>query len=126
MPRVLLVEDDETMISLLETLLTMEGYQVEPIFPGIDIFQSIKSSKPDAVLLDVYLGKQNGIELLVDIRKDKELDEIRIIMTSGIDHSDECIRRGADEFLLKPFTPEELLNSLRSNSRKHSTKSIGP
>ena len=126
MPRVLLVEDDETMISLLETLLTMEGYQVEPIFPGIDIFQSIKSSKPDAVLLDVYLGKQNGIELLVDIRKDKELDEIRIIMTSGIDHSDECIRRGADEFLLKPFTPEELLNSLRSNSRKHTTKSIRP
>ena len=116
MPRVLLVEDDDLMVSLLQTLLTMEGHQVDLVGAGADIFQSIKNSKPDVILLDVYLGKQNGIELLNEIRKEKALDNIRIIMTSGIDHSDECLRRGADEFLLKPFTPGELLVSIRSNS----------
>ncbi len=120
MPRVLLVEDDATMLSLLETLLTMEGYQVDLISAGADIVQSITRVIPDVILLDVYLGEQNGIELLNNLRKEKALDSIRIIMTSGIDHSDECIRRGADGFLLKPFTPEELLQLIRSNSHPKS------
>ncbi|HEY4491308.1 MAG TPA: response regulator, partial [Acidobacteriota bacterium] len=69
------------MLSLLETLLTMEGFQVDPISADADIFQSIRSSKPDVILMDVYLGEQNGIEYLDSMRKEKDLDSIRIIMT---------------------------------------------
>jgi CheY-like chemotaxis protein len=63
--------------------------------------------------MDVHLGEQSGMEILEAIRKNKDLSDVRIVMTSGLNMKDECLRRGANAFLMKPFMPDDLLNLLR-------------
>jgi DNA-binding response OmpR family regulator len=113
MPKVMLVEDDLTMLALLKTLLEIEGYQVVEFDPNSDIVVSIRESTPDVVLMDVYLHRMNGIQLLHEIRQHEAIQHTRVIMSSGRDVRDECISAGADDFILKPFMPDDLLSKLK-------------
>jgi len=115
MKKVLLADDDFTMVSLLKTLLNMEGYHVTTLLdkPG-EIMDNIREAKPDILLLDVYLGDRNGMDLVHQIRREPDLRNIRIIMVSGIDKTEECLAAGADRFLLKPYMPNELFDILRA------------
>jgi DNA-binding response OmpR family regulator len=115
MLKILLADDDYSMVGLLTTLLDMEGYQVETLLdkPG-DIMGNIRSAKPDILLIDIYLGDRNGLDIVRQLRKMPDLDGIRIIMASGIDKREECLAAGADVFLLKPYMPNELFDKLRA------------
>jgi len=115
MSKVLLADDDYTMVTLLKTLLGMEGYQVATLLdkPG-DILENIRLEKPDIMLIDIFLGSCNGLDIVRQIRELPELNGIRIIMASGIDKTEECLAAGADAFLLKPYMPNELFEKLRS------------
>ena len=113
MAKVLLAEDDETMVSLLKTLLTMEGFEVLGLDVNADVPDAVQREKPYALFMDVHLGKQSGMEILESIRKNQEIANVRVIMTSGSDVRDECVRRGASAFLLKPFMPDDLLRLLK-------------
>jgi CheY-like chemotaxis protein len=115
MPKVLLAEDDYTMISLLKTLLGMEGYQVSTLLEKTgDVIKNVRREMPDVILLDVHLGSQNGVELLRKIRQAADLKSIKVIMTSGMDMQDQCLAAGADDFLLKPYMPDDLTRKLRT------------
>ncbi len=114
MPKVLLAEDDATMLSLLQALLSMEGYQVETLLDKKgDLIENIRKEKPDVLLMDVHLGDLNGVEIARKIRQHPDLGRIKVVMTSGIDKTAECLAAGANDFLLKPFMPEELIEKLR-------------
>jgi DNA-binding response OmpR family regulator len=113
--KVLLAEDDVTMVSLLKTLLKMEGFQVIVLAADADVPAAVRREHPDVVLLDVHLSHQSGLEILELIRKGKETKNVPVVMTSGEDVKDECIRRGANAFLLKPYMPDDLIGMLRSN-----------
>ena len=115
MKKVLLADDDFTMVSLLKTLLNLEGYEVVTLLdkPG-EILDNIRAARPDILLLDLYLGDRNGMEIVRQIRKDPGLNSIRIVMVSGLDKTEECLAAGADEFLLKPYMPNELFEILRA------------
>jgi CheY-like chemotaxis protein len=115
MLKVLLADDDYTMVALLKTLLGMEGYQVVTLLDQTgDILENIRTAKPDILLIDIFLGDRNGLDIVRQIRQMPDLDRIRIIMASGIDKTEECLEAGADEFLLKPYMPNELFEKLRS------------
>jgi DNA-binding response OmpR family regulator len=114
--KVILVEDDSTMQSVLRTLLEIEGYQVyiAPDRKGREeLLSFIKAELPDVILLDVHLRETNGIDLLKNLRQDEKYSNLRVIMTSGMDFKDQCIEAGANDFLLKPYMPDELLMKLR-------------
>jgi DNA-binding response OmpR family regulator len=113
MGKILLVEDDATMVSLLKTLLKMEGYHVAALDADADIVPAVLKSKPDVVLMDVHLTRQNGMDELVKLRAAPGGESIRVIMTSGLDFKDQCLQRGADAFIQKPFMPDDLLAVLR-------------
>jgi CheY-like chemotaxis protein len=113
MPKLLLAEDDPTMVSLLSTLLKMEGFEVVALDANADVPAAVKSEKPDFMLMDVNIGKQNGLELLKVIRKDSGNANVRIVMASGYNLKDECLKSGANHFLLKPFMPDDLLKLLK-------------
>ncbi len=81
--------------------------------PG-DILDNIREARPDILLLDVYLGDRNGVDLVHEIRQEADLHNIRIIMVSGLDKTEECLAAGADKFLLKPYMPNELFELLRT------------
>lgn len=116
MAKVLLAEDDETMVGLLTTLLRMDGFQVEALDADEDIVAAVGRVSPEVLLLDVYLAGQNGLDVLDAIRATDGGHRVRVIMTSGLNLRDESMRRGADGFLLKPFMPDELMGMLRKNT----------
>jgi len=113
MAKVLLAEDDETMVSLLKTLLAMEGYEVLGLDVNADVPAAIRREKPDALFMDVHLGEQSGMEILEEIRSNGDLANVRVVMTSGLDVKEQCMRGGANAFLLKPFMPDDLIRALK-------------
>jgi CheY-like chemotaxis protein len=115
MPKVLLADDDFTMLALLKTLLGMEGYQVATLLDKTgDILDNIRKEQPDVLLMDIFLGDRNGLDVVRQIRQTADLKGLRIVMVSGIDKRKDCLSAGANAFLLKPYMPEELFGILRS------------
>jgi CheY-like chemotaxis protein len=118
-PKVMLVEDDESMLSILKTLLDFEGFYVVAVekdqkIEGInDIITMVREESPSLLLLDIYFRQINGLDVLRHLRKDLSLSDLRILVSSGMDYSRECEREGADGFLLKPYMPDELLKYIR-------------
>lgn len=115
MSKIILVEDDPTMLSLLQTLLEMEGYQVIKIKNEIqqDILSVMQQERPELALIDVHLRQLNGFDLLQGIRKDEYLKDTRILMSSGMDLRNECLQKGADGFILKPYMPDDLIHAIQ-------------
>ena len=113
MAKILLAEDDVTMVSLLKTLLKMEGYEVLALDANTDIAAAVEREKPQALFMDVHLGEQSGMKVLESIRRNRDTANVRVIMTSGLNVKEECMRYGADVFLLKPFMPDDLISALK-------------
>jgi DNA-binding response OmpR family regulator len=117
--KVMILEDEQAMAKLLTTLLKIEGFEVLIPENLTDVTaKSIISSEADAVFMDVNLMKHSSIPILKEIRKKNKGRKLQIIMTSGFDLRKECIEAGANEFLLKPYMPDELIKILRSQENK--------
>jgi DNA-binding response OmpR family regulator len=119
MHKVLLVEDDPTMLSLLETLLEIEGFQVVPIHQVASALELLESEQPDLVLMDVHLKDGDGFELLRRIREKPGFEKTLVLMSSGMDFAAACKEAGADGFILKPYMPDELISRVRLMLAKH-------
>lgn len=117
MSRVVLAEDDETMVQLLSTLLRMDGFEVQAVGREEDVASAVSRLQPDALILDMLLFNQNGLDVLDRIRSNDGGSELCVIMISGLNVREECMRHGADDFLMKPFMPEDLSNVLRRHLR---------
>lgn len=115
--RIILFDDDPTMRSLLETLLAFEGFDAVSYIETTpeEFIQFLINEHPSAILLDVHLTYSSGLDLLVKIKEYKELDDIFVLMTSGMDLKTECLNKGADAFLLKPYMPDELISWLHQH-----------
>lgn len=113
--KVLIIDDDRTMVSLLKTLLEMDGFEVVEIHDWGAILDTVRTEMPDLVIMDYFLPQQEGLDLVITMRGDPQLADIRIIMTSGMDMSEQCRDAGVDDFLLKPYTPEQLSASIQEN-----------
>ena len=116
MKKIMLIEDDDSMKSVLGTLLELEGYKVmlaPDRRPMDEILQAVRNARPDVILMDVHLREVNGFDILKVLRADPQLASARIVMTSGMDVRDDCLKAGADDFLMKPYMPDELLKRLK-------------
>jgi CheY-like chemotaxis protein len=113
MAKVMLAEDDPTMVSLLKTLLKMEGFDVVALSSDANVPASVVSEKPDVLFMDVHIGQQNGMEIIETLRKNPETSNLRVVMTSGSNVKEECLQRGANHFLMKPFMPDDLISVLK-------------
>lgn len=112
-PKILLAEDDPTMVSLLKTLLKMEGFEVIALQADADVSEAVRNEHPDVLLLDVHLGPQSGLDILDSITRTEETSSTRVVMSSGSNVKEECLHRGAFGFLLKPYMPDELITILK-------------
>ena len=113
MARIFVVDDDRTMVGLLLTLLQLEGHEVEAEDPQEDLLERLRAARPDVILMDVHLRQADGIAILRQLRNDRLLLGVPVIMTSGLDMERECLAAGADSFLMKPYDPSELTELVR-------------
>lgn len=113
MPKVMLVDDDRTTSMLLETLLSLDGFEVILEARGSEVLEKARQEQPDAFLIDYHLsGGMQGTEIISKLRAEPAFKRAPIIMTSGMNVEEAALRAGANVFLIKPFDPAELPNLL--------------
>ena len=109
----LIIDDDPDASDLLKTFMEHNGHQVIQAYTAQDGLKALKSSKPDAVFLDILLPDASGLDLLKDIKiNDKETP---IIMVTGFKDAENVVRafqQGAFDCLLKPYNYDYLKNDI--------------
>lgn len=113
MTKILIVDDDHTMAGLLKILLEMDGFDVIHETREGAIITTVRDEKPDVILMDVFLTDSDGLDLLAEVRAEEDITNTRIVMTSGMDLSEQAGTAGADAFLLKPYLPDKLISTIR-------------
>jgi CheY-like chemotaxis protein len=110
--KVLIADDDKDMLGLLTTLLELEGDDVVSVTKPPQVLPTAREQQPDIILMDVHLSGGDTLDTLKSLKQDPELQGIPVLMASGTDMKRECLRLGAEGFILKPFRPSELLDYL--------------
>lgn len=115
--KILIAEDDKDLRKLLYEQLTGEGYQVTAAADGLEAYERFKSEAPDMALLDVMMPYLDGFSLLTKIRETSEMPVI--FLTAKGDESDKVsgLRLGADDYLVKPWSMNELLARIEVQKR---------
>lgn len=120
-PTALLVEDDDDLALLLVYILQREGYQVDRCADGREAKARVSQpSAPTLAILDIMLPYVDGFELIQTIRRNPSWSQVPILMLTSQDREEEIVRAldsGADDYLVKPFQPEELKARLRRLKR---------
>ena len=114
MPKVLIVDDSLFMRNHLARLLGEHGYDTVEAENGLEAVKTYRTSRPDAVLMDITMPEMNGMDALVEIR---QLDSrAKVIMLTALDQqlvAARAVHMGAKEFLVKPVPPIRLLLALQ-------------
>jgi len=111
--KILIAEDDELMLKTLEFRLKKDNHQVIIARDGREALQKIKENLPDLVISDIMMPYNSGLEIVSAV---KEQFSIPIIILSAMGQEDvvlEAFKLGADDFLTKPFSPNELSVRIR-------------
>ena len=99
---------------MLKKLLELDGFEVI-VSPGDDkAVDKVKESRPEVFLVDYHLANHEGTDFVQKVRALAGYAKTPIIMTSGLDHSEDAMAAGATEFLIKPFDPTHLIARLRA------------
>lgn len=117
MARIIYVEDDDLAGELVKDILTQAGHLVGVIGHGTLAFETIAFKKPDLVILDRSLPGMQGIEILKRLRQMPATYLTPILMLTGSRSdalSDEALEAGADDYLIKPFDPDDLVQRVTS------------
>lgn len=120
-PSVLVVEDEESIASIIRYNLEKEGYLIITSNDGTEAIELAKHHKPDLILLDWMLPSLSGIEVCRIIRTLPDISNVPIIMISARDEEMDKImglERGADDYLSKPFSPKELIARIKAVLRR--------
>lgn len=116
--RVLVVEDDRTLVDVLQYNLTREGYDVLTASDGVKGLETARSNKPDLVILDVMLPKMDGYEVCRILRKETIVPIL--MLTAKTEETDRVVglEVGADDYVTKPFSMRELMARVRAMLRR--------
>lgn len=113
MPRVILVDDDRTILKLLQQLLELDGFEVTAVTRGADALPMARKAQPQAALVDYHLEDMDGLDVVKAFRADAAFAQLPIIVASGMNVEDEVLGAGATRFLVKPFDPDELSEAFK-------------
>ncbi|GAA6614339.1 response regulator [Scytonema sp. NUACC26] len=114
--RILVVDDFVLNVSLLQTALEAEGYEVDTATNGNSALAKIEASPPDLVLLDIMMPGMNGYEITQCIRQNEKLPFIPILLVTGSDDTRviEDLKITEDDFIRKPINFDRLLSKINS------------
>jgi two-component system OmpR family response regulator/two-component system alkaline phosphatase synthesis response regulator PhoP len=127
-PKIMIVEDDPSAKRLLELILSSEGFKIEAFGNGVEALSAIDRFRPDLVVLDLMMPEMDGIEFARHVRTKKEFDRLPLlVLTAREQKADryEAFMAGADDYLVKPFDPMELLFRIKSALRLTSPERNG-
>ena len=126
--RALVVEDDPDIVELLVHYLTAEGWTIDATADGRKALERIRSESYQLLILDLQLPGLDGLSLCAEVRRDKRTHEIPVVMlTARGDEADRIVglEMGADDYVVKPFSPKELVARVRALFRRIERKDAG-
>ena len=118
--RILMVEDEEKLAQFVQLELTYEGYEVDLAYDGLSGLMAARDQTPDLIILDWMMPGLSGVEVCRRLRQTGCQTPV-ILLTAKDDVSDrvEGLDAGADDYVVKPFSIEELLARVRAHLRRH-------
>lgn len=111
--KLLIVDDDPITLQLLALQLEMEGYASTTLSEPNLVLDAITQESPTLILMDYHLGTHDGLDLLQTIRNQEETRYLPIVVMSALDHQRESELAGADGFVLKPFSLQDLMATIQ-------------
>ena len=124
MEKILIVEDDKTVLDFEKKELEHEGYAVITAEDGRRALDLFESQEPDFILLDIMIPELNGIEVLRRIRKQSEVPVILVTAKGEVYDKVNGLSAGADDYISKPFAIEELLARISSVLRRSRVNTV--
>jgi two-component system, OmpR family, phosphate regulon response regulator PhoB len=114
-PRILIVEDHPTMREAMRLVLDGQGYVIDEAGDGDTALERIRAERPDLVFLDLHIPGLGGAEVLRAIRSDDATRDLHVIVVTatGEEGKAEALSLGADGYVTKPFSPVELIETVR-------------
>ncbi len=114
MKKILIVDDDREFRDHLREILNGEGYQIDTASSSREALERIELQEHDVILLDVMMPRMSGIQLLTEIRKKRPKTKVVIITAfATVENAVDAIKKGASDYLSKPFKIPELLTTIR-------------
>lgn len=125
---IVIIEDDKSLKPMYEDKFSHEGFEVYSSMDAEEGATLIKEKKPDLVLLDIILPREDGIYLLKKLKKEKLLKSTAIVVFSNLDNphiKSEALSLGASDYLIKTdFTPREIVSWVKKYFKKSETKKV--
>ncbi|HDM70702.1 MAG: response regulator [Thermotogae bacterium] len=116
MKKVLIIDDSEVLRRITAFNLQKMGYEIREAIDGVDGLEKIKDFHPDLVLLDIMMPRMDGFTVLKRMSEDPSMKEIPVIVLTakgGEDDEKEALRLGAIKVLTKPFSPKQLVETVK-------------
>ena len=120
MAKVMVVDDAVSELKLMESILKGAGHEVVSLVDGEALEDKLTTERPDVLLLDIVMPKRNGFEILRALRKDARTKATPVVLVSSKNQESDKAwgkRQGADEYLAKPFTSDQLLGMVKRFAR---------
>jgi DNA-binding response OmpR family regulator len=117
MARILIAEDERDIRELITFTLKFAGHEIYPTSNGEEAYQMASQVLPDLIILDVRMPRMTGYEVCEQIKANTETKDIPVVFLSAKGQESEVkmgIQAGADEYILKPFSPEQLVERVKS------------
>ena len=117
--KILIIDDEVDLVDLVKLRLEAHEYYVVPLYSGTRAMEIAKREKPDLILLDIMMLGIDGYTLCRKIKGDEELKKIPVILFTAKPQQKEFIKKdfesvGADDYILKPFEPFELVSKIEA------------
>jgi two-component system OmpR family response regulator len=112
MKKIMIIDDDQDIQKLMTIFLELEGHKTVTPTDFSNVQKLIDDAQPDILILDVNLQGYNGIEILEDLRNVEKYNDLRVILTSGLDYSYRIEDFLNSDFILKPYMPDELIRKI--------------
>lgn len=119
--RILVVDDDKSIVKILTAYLEQDGYQVFPAYDGEMALRILRRERPDLVILDLMMPKRDGWEVTSLVRADQSLAATPIILlTARVEDTDKIVglELGADDYITKPFNAREIVARVKALLRR--------
>lgn len=122
MPSILIIDDDPSCIDMMETILYMEGFDVRSANDGQSGLDLLRKKRPDVILCDIMLPDMDGHLILETLKNERTFADIPFIFVTALGEGADVRRgmtNGADDYLPKPFSADELLATITSRIHRH-------
>ncbi|MBU0990888.1 MAG: response regulator [Proteobacteria bacterium] len=120
--RILVVDDEPDLVTMVKKNLEREGYKVEVAYNGVEAMEKVKANPPDAIVLDVMMPEKDGYAVCAELKNDDKYADIPIVMLTAVaDHVSSTryshadgMNMEADDYLPKPASPEQIAESIKN------------